>query len=31
MRLYLAENIGEYRPKMKEPQKAENDLLSELL
>lgn len=31
MRAYLAENMGEYRPKMKEPQKAENDLLSELL
>lgn len=31
MRLYLAENMGEYRPKTKEPQKAENDLLSELL
>lgn len=31
MRLYLAENLGEYRPKKKEPQKVENDLLSELL
>lgn len=31
MRAYLAENMGEYRPKTKEPQKTENDLLSELL
>lgn len=31
MRLYLAENMGEYRPKKKEPKKVENDLLSELL
>lgn len=31
MRVYLAENMGEYRPKKKEPQEIKNDLLSELL
>lgn len=31
MKAYLAENMGEYRPKKKEPQEIKNDLLSELL
>lgn len=31
MRLYLAENMGEYRPKKKEPETVEKDLLSELM
>lgn len=31
MRTYLAENMGEYRPKKKEPETVEKDLLSELM
>lgn len=31
MRLYLAENMGKYRPKNKEPEVVKTDLFSELL
>lgn len=30
MRVYLSENMGEYRPKKKEPEVIKNDLFSEL-